>query len=430
VETASSRISPTSLLQLGSAPLEPFDLLGRNKIMALGLTTESPESDVKKAAHSAFAAIERNHFKFKSLSSWSYNIAVGCQHGCRFCYVPDSQQTGPGKKKENTGPLAAALREFGVLDADADWGRYVLFRPWDEQRFLASLASAENTPAEELNADGNRAIILCSTTDPYQTVKIPGNTTKQDLLNGHCRFLVRRALELILKHSTLSVRILSRSPLAKIDFDLYKRFGNRLLFGMSLPTLNDKLREVYEPWAPGVAARLKTLQKAAEEGIPLYVAVAPTYPECDEKDLRATLTAIQPLKPLTIFHEPINIRAENVRRIATHGAELGVQLRTEVFDNGPSWRRYAVEQLMTMQKVAQELGMEQHLHLWPDKALRSKSRFLETRETLFAAKNTGVVETAFEKAQRRERDQAAYDQFAQWLSHWHGRISEWPGKRS
>ena len=90
--------------------------------------------------------------------------------------------------------------------------------------------------------------------------------------------------------------------------------------------------------------------------------------------MRATPKAIRPLKPLTVFHEPINIRAENVQRIATHATELGVSLRTEVFANGASWRRYAVEQLMTMQRVAGELDIEEHLHLWPDKSLKSKHK--------------------------------------------------------
>ena len=81
----------------------------------------------------------------------------------------------PGKKKENTAPLARTLREHGILDPDADWGTYVLFRPWNEKKFLASLKSAENKARSKLNPDGNRAIIFCSTTDPYQTVSIPGN---------------------------------------------------------------------------------------------------------------------------------------------------------------------------------------------------------------------------------------------------------------
>ena len=420
-----------AMLSQDTSPLGHVDLLGRGKVIKLTAKQRESESAVREVVTSAFAQIQRNKFKFKSLSSWSYNIAVVCRHACRFCYVPSSQQTGPGKKKENTGNLAKTLRDYGVLDPDADWGKYVLFRPWDENKFLASLKRAENTPRRELNRDGNRAIILCSTTDPYQTVSIPENPEKQKLLNHQCRFLVRRALELILTESTLNVRILTRSPLASRDFDLFRKFGDRLIFGMSIPTLDDELCKVYEPHAPGVQARLKTLKAAAEAGIPIFVAMAPTYPECDEADLRRTLEALRPLKPLTIFHEPINVRAENVDRIARHAAALNMQARMkrEVFDNPASWRHYAIDQLMLVQKIATELGLENRLHLWPDKSLKSKQRFLEVRALLRIPSICGQRLTRHEKQQRRDANAAAYVKFEQWITLWHSRISEWPGKK-
>ena len=451
---ASSKAADSASFEaIGDGPLDFVDLLGRNKVLVAGLAkSSSSPARVKKVAHSAFASIERNAFKYKSLSSWSYNIAVGCWHGCRFCYVPDSQQTGAGKEgKLNTGPLATSLREFGILDPDANWGKYVLFRPWDEKMFMASLRRAENIPRAKLNADGNRAVIMCSTTDPYQTIVIKGNPVKQNLLNHHARFLVRRALELILEYSTLNVRILTRSPLAKQDFDLYKKFGNRLIFGMSLPTLRQDLLDVYEPHAPGATARLETLRLAAKERIPLFVAVAPTYPDLSEDDLRAVfkrikplkpltvfhepiniravLEAIKPLKPLTIFHEPINIRAENVERIAAHARDLNVDLRTDVFKNGSTWRDYAVEQLRAVQRIATELGMADQLHLWPDKSLRAPGAFMKARQTAFREANPNRRETKHEEKRRREQDQTAYTQFMTWLDHWHQRKSEWPGER-
>jgi DNA repair photolyase len=67
------------------------------------------------------------------------------------------------------------------------------------------------------------------------------------MLAQHARRLVRRSLELIRDHSTLNVRILTRSPLARSDFDLFKSFGPRLLFGMSLPTLRNDVARIYEP---------------------------------------------------------------------------------------------------------------------------------------------------------------------------------------
>src|SRR5437764_7517094 len=171
------------------------------------------------------AVIAPNNFVYKSLSNWSFNIAVGCSHACLFCYVPSAATIKQGGR----------LATYGVEDPDREWGNYVLLRPWDERKFLASLRAAENTPQSELKADGNRAVIYCSTTDPYQVIHHPDAGRRKELAT-HARFLVRRSLELIRDHSTINVRILTRSPLARADFDLFRTFGSRLLFGMSIPT--------------------------------------------------------------------------------------------------------------------------------------------------------------------------------------------------
>jgi DNA repair photolyase len=308
------------------------------------------------------AVIAENHFVHKSLSNWSFNIAVGCSHACRFCYVPSA----------STIKQAPRLTEYGVEDPDADWGNYVLLRPWNEEKFLASLRSAENTPASQLKPDGNRAVIYCSTTDPYQVIRHP-DPARQRELASHARILVRRSLELIRDYSTLNVRILTRSPLARADFNLFATFGKRLVFGMSLPTLRNDLAKAYEPKAPAPSQRLATLRAAKEAGLHIYVALAPTYPECDEADLRATFAAVAELSPITIFHEPINIRAENVARIEAQAAVMGIRLRTDVFKTRESWQDYAIESLHTVSELAREFGVTRRLHLWPDKSLGSQA---------------------------------------------------------
>jgi DNA repair photolyase len=334
------------------------------------------------------AVIAENNFIYKSLSNWAFNVAVGCSHACRFCYVPSAATIKQG----------ARLAEYGVKDPDAEWGDYLLLRPWDEQKFLASLRAAENTPRKQLKPDGNRAVIYCSTTDPYQVIRHPEPARQRELAE-HARFLVRRSLELIRYESTLNVRILTRSPLARADFDLFRSFGKRLVFGMSLPTLRNDLAKIYEPKAPAPSQRLATLRAAKEAGLHVYVAMAPTYPECDEADFRATLTAVAELDPITIFHEPINIRAENVARIEDQAESLGVRLKTEVFATRESWQNYAVNALHTVSDIARELGIEKHLHLWPDKSLGSQSL-----------------------ADRMPNPK----KYLKRLEHWWQRVSEWP----
>jgi DNA repair photolyase len=361
------------------------------------------------------AIISKNNFIEKSLSSWSLNIAVGCGHGCIVCSVPST----------TTRKLGPKLREFGVDDPDAQWGKYALLRQWDEKAFLASLEKAEHTPIAELNQDGNRAVMLCTVTDAYQVFRA-STPAKAKLLNDARRFMVRRALELIRDHSTLNVRILTRSPLAKTDFDIFHSFGKRLTFGMSLPTIDNRLARRYEPEAPAPSQKLATLKAARDAGLYVYVAVAPLYAECDAADIEKTFLAIRDINPITVFVEPVNVRADNVPRIEAHGAEIGEVLNTAVFANGGAWRKYALGQLMTVQQIARKLGMEEHLHLWPDSALGAKGPFFDLRREEFRKANPGGWESRSERQRRKEADRLAYDELHRWLSSWWDRVSEWP----
>lgn len=368
---------------------------------------------------SVSATVEPNNFVHKSLSCWSVNIATGCSHACRFCYVPGVAAIKQTKE----------LKKYGVTDPDAQWGDYVILRPFDEKAFRASVKRAENMPIDDLNEDGNRAVIYCSTTDPYQ-VFAGATGGKQKLLMDASRRMVRRSLEIIRDDSTLNVRMLTRSSLAKDDFDIFKSFGKRLLFGMSLPTLNDKLRKIYEPKAPGVKARLDALKAAKEAGLHVYVAMAPTYPDCDEADLRATLGAIKELDPVTIFHEPINIRAENIARIEAHAAHLKVKVHTEPLKTREGWRAYSVGQLFMVQNIATELELEGKLKLWPDADLASEAGFIAAMEHKYQeerAKLTNPLpEGRYAKAERKKQFAAEFPAFKEWLQGWWDRISDWP----
>jgi DNA repair photolyase len=335
------------------------------------------------------ATIKRNHFIHKSLSSWAFNGSVGCGHGCGFCSVPDT----------STNKLKHLLAAYGVRDPSNEWGSYQFPRPWDEKAFIASLHRADSIPSHELNGDGNRCVFFSSTSDPFPTIRIP-DRGKRKGLQQHARFIVRRALELIHEHSTLNVRILTRSPRAMLEIDLFRKFGDRLLLGVSLPTLNIRLAKAYEGHSPAPTHRLKMLHQAKEAGIHRYAAVAPFFPESTRDDLRKTFEALAAVDPVTVFFEPINIRLGNVVRMKDAAERAGVSLRLDVFRSPSAWREYALESLHMAEEVAKETGLAGRLHLWPDPVLGSVSAVLA------------------------QPDPGAY---TDWLQSWWSRISEWPG---
>jgi len=377
------------------------------------------------------AVIAPNNFKFKSLSNWSYNISIGCLHACSFCYVPSVATIRGEKVLEKAGAIPKSWqqeRQRGQHWGDRHWGEYSLLRTWDEIAFRKSLAAAEK--AKRIAPDGNRAVMLCTTTDPYQTFSVPGNPEKTKLLNAQCEGLVTKALKIILEESTLNVRILTRSPLAKRDFSLFKKFGNRLVFGMSLPTLDDKLSQIYEPGAPGPAVKLKTLQAAVDGGLHVYVALAPTLPDDGREGVRKVMEEIVKLRPITIFHEPINLRAENVHRIEKKAKELGRSIKSEVFQTNERWREYAFEQFALVEEIALDLKIPDGvLHLWPDRNLASRSGFLKMRR-MQIERDSRAVTISKKQLNRFENDWA--EKFEPWLKFWHNpqeRISSWPGIR-
>lgn len=344
------------------------------------------------ALHDIPATIERNHFKYKSLSSWALNMFMGCAHGCRFCYVPD---TSANKMKN-------LLAAYDVKDPIQDWGSYVLVRPWDQAKFMKSLRDAEKTPISDLNADGNRAVFLCSTTDPYQMIR-NDNKAKQNILNSIARQNLRNALEAIRDHSTINVRILTRSPLAREDFDLFKTFGDRLLLGTSLPTMDPVLGRLYEPKVPAPAQRLKLLTDAHEAGINTYVAVAPVFPECGYEGMLEVFNAVKAANPHTIFMEPVNIRLGIAERIQSESERLGREINMEPYRNPEAWAKYAVQTLLDAERAADAVGMRDRLHLWPDHDALSSKRVVKM--------------------------QPDPDAYLSWLQRYWDRISEWPGKK-
>ena len=354
------------------------------------MTTTHPAPRIS-ALHDTAATIERNHFKYKSLSSWSLNLYMGCGHGCPFCFVPETSTIKQG----------ALLRTIGVSDPMIEWGRYVLVRPWDRAAFMTSLRNAEKTRAGSLDPDGNRAVMLCSTTDGYQAIRHPDPAIGK-LFNEQARHIRREALKAIRDHSTLNVRILTRSPWAEEDFDLFKSFGNRLLLGTSLPTLDPVISEIYEGKAAVPNRRLKLLLDANAAGINTYVAVAPVFPECGYQGMLEVFNAVKQANPWTIFMEPVNLRIGVAQRIQSAATNLEREIDITPYTDPEAWSNYAISALRDAERAAKEAGVFDRLHLWPD------HRALGSQAVL-----------------RRQSDPHAY---LKWLNSYWNRISEWPGK--
>lgn len=284
--------------------------------------------------------------QYAALSDFHLNPAVGCIYGCRHCFIPALYS----KSQANV------FATVGVVDGEAEHGDYFIIRPKEEHALLKSLERAEERAWDQFSRPG--VVLLSSTTDPYQ--KLPQRLADtfprtQEVFDD----IIERLLILLLYKTGLRMRILTRSPYARRHFEFFREFGDRLQFGMSIPTLHEALSHIYEPGAASPEERLKIMRAAKKAGLRCFVSMSPTYPECDEHDFRRTLAAITELNPVTIFHEPVNIRGRNLERLP----EASQAAMT-------NWNAYALRQFHDVHRIASELGIVDRLHFMPDASLR------------------------------------------------------------
>jgi len=107
------------------------------------------------------------------------------------------------------------------------------------------------------------SVMISSVTDAYQP------------LEGKYK-LTRQCLEVLLPYQ-FPVFILTKSPLVLRDMDLIKQF-EVIEVGITITTDNDKTREIFEPKAPTIEARIHALKTLHENNIKTYAFIGPALP--------------------------------------------------------------------------------------------------------------------------------------------------------
>lgn len=279
--------------------------------------------------------LQQSGLNKKGLCDYVVNVASGCLHGCSFCYVPST----PAIRTRQVH-----LQEKGVNDPQMEWGKYLFIRE-DVPELLDNILSRKTTWRE--TEEGKGVVMLCSGTDPYQ--------------NKQTAEISREAVKVLLKYNK-RVRILTRSPLWLKDIEILTHPDVKV--GMSLPYLNDELSRQIEPQAPLPSDRYKALLKGHKLGCRLYVAIAPTPPNLKRDDFKRLLEKVLLINPEVIFWEPINARGTNGKRMLEAGLEFTKSIMTK-----NSWAENFIRQWELLDNVAQELGCQKLIHVWPDPEL-------------------------------------------------------------
>lgn len=174
------------------------------------------------------------------------NPYVGCLHGCVYCY-------------------ARFMRRFtGHLNEK--WGE-----------FLDIKINSPQALVKEMSSHPKKGIVfLSSVSDAYQPIEKKYKLTRQ-------------ILEILLEHD-FPVSILTKSDLVIRDIDLLKQFSD-LDVGLTITSLEEKVKKIFEPYASSPCQRLGALDKLHKSNIKTYAFIGPIFPEIT--DFEAIFKAIK-----------------------------------------------------------------------------------------------------------------------------------------
>lgn len=313
---------------------------------------QQKDTNVRPSVDPAKVVLSESGLYHKSLCDYVINVASGCSHGCKFCYVPSTPNISARKDMLED--------RTGIDDTQKEWGNYLLYRDDLPERLGRKLERKQKWNTTER---GRGVVMLSSGTDCYQDRR-----TAQ---------ITRGCVAELVKHR-IPVRILTRSPAVVRDIDLYKKAvevseeGELVRIGSSIPCLNEEHVSAIEPNAPVPSARLNALQRLSDEGVPVYVSMSPTYPTQTREDLEELIAQFSALNPEVVFHEPINPRGGNFRMTIEAARKAGNDKLADELENLLN-RDYWVDYSLKHMRWAQEAGKKYDVdvHTWPDKQVIS-----------------------------------------------------------
>jgi DNA repair photolyase len=185
-------------------------------------------------ARSALNHVPGGSFGF----NWSVNQYRGCTHACRFCF-------------------ARPTHTYLGFDAERDF----------EREIVVKVNVPELLRAELSRPSWRRELVALGTnTDPYQWVE--------------SRYRMMPEILAALEEAETPVSVLTKSPLALRDIEIFARMAERVpvSVNLSVPTLDEEAWRATEPHTPSPRSRLEAVAELRRRGIDSGVLIAPLMP--------------------------------------------------------------------------------------------------------------------------------------------------------
>jgi DNA repair photolyase len=250
-------------------------------------------------------------FERKKLASYAVNIGTKCGHDCRYCSTGAMLRMHVSFKRMGENPFG-----FGYSIVDPDTPERV---SWDARRIQS------------------RGLVqLCTVVDAWAP-------------EAQNHDLGRRCLEAILSEPGWTVRILTKNTAVRKDFDLIRRYRDRVLVGLSLTASaeNSEAMAVVEEHASPNSERMAVMKEAHTLGLRTYGMLCPILPGmADQPDqIEDLIQFVVRCGAEEIFMEPVNSRGPSLKNtqeaLEIHGFRAHASA-IQTIRNRKNWSRYVV----------------------------------------------------------------------------------------
>lgn len=222
------------------------------------------------------------------------NLGDACAYSCTFCYVGTSQ-------RYHAPPLIKAHNN--ACGTDFKFQDVLIRRKNAVDLLRAQLVKKDGRPKYPDPAD--RRVVYSST-----LVDVAAN---MELLRE-----TAKACNLILDHTSWDIRLLSKSHLLhKLVADglIPERHHQRLIFGFSTGTLDDRVAAAIEIGTAKVSKRIESLHWLQDRGLRTFGMICPSLPQEDyHRFSRDACAAIRADRCEHVWAEVINLRGQSLTR--------------------------------------------------------------------------------------------------------------------
>lgn len=249
----------------------------------------------------------------------TFTAGDACVYSCSFCYVPSQLSRAPG--------VAEALAAAGGKRFDE-----VVLRRKDALETLRGQLLHKGGKLRFPDPEDRRVVYASPLVDVAATLELCRETV--DL----CRA--------ILQMTHWQIRLLSKSSfLPFIDLALMG-YRDRIIYGVSTGTMDDRLAAAFEEGTHPVSKRLASLRELQDRGCRTFGMLCPILPSYDDEGFaERALAEIRADKCEHVWAEAINVRGESMKRTASALANAGyageAQAVERVSKSEQAWEVYS-----------------------------------------------------------------------------------------